>query len=124
MNATVTTNVNGIEVHHGRWGFYPCDHQTYLELKEYHRYALRDLKGSKRHRRWSAKLTHNRVNKAGEPVAEPAAQGTSLDQYLWVLEEYRNARHPKANPDDVMRLELPRGWLESLAAYRAFYTQA
>ena len=34
---TVITNAHGIEIHKGRWGWHPCSHKTYAQLKHLHK---------------------------------------------------------------------------------------
>jgi len=119
--ASVHLNVHGSEVYQGRWGFHPCSRATFLEFKEYHRYCLRDLRATKRRSRWDSKLPHNRVDKSGNAIPAPRCVGTDSRLYGWVLEEYRNLRHPKADPDSVVRFNPPRGWTTRLEELRAFY---
>jgi hypothetical protein len=111
-----------------RWGWHPCDHATFLEIKAYHRLSLQDLRATRRRERWEARLPHNRVSKgragAGErtPIPEPQCCGTRPDRYAWVLTEYRNLRRPAAAPEEVKPLDLPRDWKQDHERLLAFST--
>lgn len=118
--------------HQSRWGFHPCDHETFRDLKEFHKLLLRDLRATRRYERWSAKLPHNRVRRTygpgrillkTEPTPEPKCVGTERDVYLWVLAEYRNARKPQATLEAVAPLDLPAKWRTSLEKLTAFYAE-
>lgn len=113
------------DVYQSRWGFHACDRETFLEIKEYHRFALRDRKATRRREQWSAKLPHNRVCKLRDgtriPRPEPRALGTDGPTYSWVVSEYGRVRRPQPDPEDVQPLDLPRGWRDRLAELRAFY---
>lgn len=112
----------------GRWGWHACDYPTFLRIKELHRFMLRDLRATRRHERWEAKLPHNRVQRhpdgSSTPIAEPAHVGTGRDEYDWVLAEYRALRRPAAAPESVRPLDLPSGWEARLERLTAFYADA
>ena len=103
-------------VFRGKWGYYPCSRETFLEIKELHRYALHNLRCGRRWKRWNEKLSHNR--KGGEPEA---MGGVPDDYYELVLAEYRNARRPVYCQESVQRMSLPSKWQSTLAKLRGFY---
>lgn len=102
----------------GRWGYYPCDYETYREIKELHRFAYKDLRATLRRKRWLAKLPYNRRG------PEPKAVGTTHDLYNWILQEYRNVRYPKPTAALVVPSDMPRGWRETLRGLREFHAEA
>jgi hypothetical protein len=113
------------QTHQSRWGFHPCDRETYLALKEFHRLTLRDRRMTRARERWLTKLPHNRVrlNRDGTrtPTPEPQALGTDGPSYAWVLAEYQNARRPQSTPEAVRSLDLPQGWAKRSDELAAFY---
>lgn len=44
-----------------RWGYYPCDYDTYIRLKKLAEHVRRALHMSHAWKRWARKLPHNRV---------------------------------------------------------------
>lgn len=80
---------------------------------------------TRRRARWLAKRPHNRVHRLRDgrivPVPEPQCLGTEQEDYTWVLEEYRNARHPRATAEEVIVFDPPRDWRERLVAFDEFY---
>lgn len=116
-----------------RWGWHACDRATFLALKEYHRYLLRDLRATRRHERWIAKDPKNRVQRhwssgqPGEgvrtvtPIPEPRYVGTDRETYAWVLNEYQKTRRPQPTAELVKPLDLPTGWRERLSALVGFW---
>jgi hypothetical protein len=47
--------------HQSRWGWYPCDYETFLCLKKLNARCLKALRGFAAWRRWQRKMPHNRV---------------------------------------------------------------
>lgn len=102
-------------VHRSRWGYHNCDKETFLEIKELHRYALHDLRATLRNERWHAKMEHNRQG------PEPKCSGTTREYYAWVLLEYQYARNPYWAPTVVQPLRLPLKWRSDLKELREFH---
>lgn len=50
-----------MNVFRSKWGFHPCDYQTYLLLKELNRLYEKAKRAYAAWRRWARKLPHNRV---------------------------------------------------------------
>jgi hypothetical protein len=126
MSTVTGTNPNPA-VFASRWGFHPCDRQSLLEIKEYHRLLLRDVAATRRYERWEARLPHNRVRRTRDgslvPAPAPRCVGTDRRTYLWVLGEYREARKPAATAEAVRPLDLPRNWRAGFDALREFYRE-
>jgi hypothetical protein len=113
MDATKT------QVHQGKYGFYPCSHETFLKVKAFHWYTYLDLRATNRLKRWEARLPKNRQgSRPGEPL------GTDNETYQWILAEYRNARHPAPTADSVKDLYLPRNWEQRFEILRGIYEDA
>ena len=110
-------------VNEGKYGFYPCDYETYLKLKKLHKWYYQTLKDYARWYRWNVKEPKNkfywepRLNKtdkkvrSNRPIPEPIycsvfvlrpgrVLHNAVDD-LNIIAAYKNARMPKANPDDV-----------------------
>jgi hypothetical protein len=47
--------------HQSRWGWYPCDYETFRLLKELHARYWKALRRFAEWRRWERKMPHNRV---------------------------------------------------------------
>jgi hypothetical protein len=50
-----------VQVHKSRWGYHPCDYETFLLLKKLNACFLRALHRYTAWKRWSRKQPHNRV---------------------------------------------------------------
>jgi hypothetical protein len=48
-------------VHQSRWGYHPCDYETFQKLKKLHARYWRALRGYAAWRRWQRKRPQNRV---------------------------------------------------------------
>lgn len=114
MMATVESKQATVPVQ-GRWGWYALDYPAFREVKEFHRLLFRDRRASKRRERWRAKREENRTG------PEPKCLGTDQPTYAWVLQEYRQLRHPSPTPEAVRPTDLPDDWREKHAALREFY---
>jgi hypothetical protein len=53
-----------VNICRSRWGLHPCDHQTFLKLKELAREARKAQRQAAAWRRWQRKDPHNRVVRA------------------------------------------------------------
>ena len=109
------TNVSSLEAHvDRRGGYHPCDYETHLALKEFHRILFKDRCRTKRRDCWRAKT----VYRCGK---EPQCVGTSKDLYAWVLTEYSRSRRPAESPPK--ELDLPKNWRAQYDEYVSFYAQ-
>lgn len=63
MSTTIEKNINGVEIHKGKFGYYPCDKETYLKLKNLNFLFLQAQKQAARWHRWSMKEPQNQVVK-------------------------------------------------------------
>jgi len=143
MQATETTiNSNGITCHTSKWGHHPCDYETYLKLKKINKHWQRAIHIAAAWERWNRKAKWNRVirhrirNNKGQvigyeeaqPLAEPQlvppfheigckntwSQTVLLCKTVDILAEYRNARYPKQNPEDVKAMKISTEKINSL----------
>lgn len=124
----------------GRFGFYPCDRETYFKIKELNFLSYLNLRMDKAYARWANKEPQNRIahrwvrnaqgqkvqSVAGDPIAEPrkglaafnekVKTGTySYKTIRQLLEsDYRNARYPKTKAEEVTSLVLPIDRIDQL----------
>ena len=137
MTAVIKSVVN-----ESKWGFYPCDRETCLKLKEAHRILLKAYRDMKHFIRWDNKLPHNRQGERPK-CPDIIEVGTHrLDKhgfygrgftryrdrnyvqqnlYLHVLHQYQQARRPKPTPEEVELLDLPANLDEIIEELREFY---
>tara|TARA_Y100000034_G_scaffold100014_1_gene123135 strand:- start:6750 stop:7337 length:588 start_codon:yes stop_codon:yes gene_type:complete len=123
------------ETHESRWGHHPCDYDTYLKLKELHRYWWKAVQREYEWERWNRKDPQNRVirhkvrdcdgNVTGynvEPRPEPVRSDLFYKtlkvktwngerevrslEYAEIVTDYRKARTPVADPNQVPKLSL------------------
>lgn len=126
-------NESGIEVHEGKWGFYPCDHENFKKLKRLNYLLLQTKIQAARWKRWGRKAEQNR--KYSEPVLPDSfysldkISGYSRYDRNWfnhdkiinvtdlhtkIEIDYRNARYPKSNKDYVRPLTLKENHMNEL----------
>ena len=122
------------ETYQSRWGFHPCDRDTLLNLKEYHRLMLRAFRQYRRWAAWDRKTVHRVGPEPAYFIDLTFNDGWSdrrqflrfgperRNLYHQVLSEYRAARTPKADAASVAPLDLPPGWEAQLEALRAWFT--
>jgi hypothetical protein len=127
-----------IETFKSKWGHHPCDHDTCLKLKETHRLLLRAYCDVKQFIRWDNKLAHNRKGKKPRcpdliefgyhyRTKDRTYYGNGFTRhgqenlYLFVLQQYQNARRPKPRPEDVEPLSLPAHLDTIVEKLREFY---
>lgn len=116
-----------------RWGFHPCDTETFLKLKRLKKLFWQAVYAHGTWKRWSRKLPENRFywekkeraekrKRSDRPIPEPLTcpVWTRENSYDWqndkkplipladcgVLEAFENARMPKEKPDQVEPLNL------------------
>lgn len=134
-------------VHKGRFGYYPCDYETFKKLKALHKLAWKALYETAAFNRWYRKEPQNRVirkkirNSAGQvvgyaaPVARPQPQLTSpfglfglggnsgfaglAPELEDVISDYRNARMPRKTPEEVRPLRLSMAQIDEFLAKAA-----
>lgn len=140
----MTTATIPVTTHQGRFGYHPCDFETFLKLKEAHGLLLRAYRDCKRFLRWENKLPDNRNGEEpkcphfmltsgyhrldkhvfyGTGFMDAKVNGTPLNYYLCVLRQYQNARRPKATPEEVIPLELPVDFDAIIAQLKEFYAE-
>jgi hypothetical protein len=99
--------------HRSRWGYHPCDYETFLKLRRVHKAYHEGLRLLARWRRWRAKMPHNRRG------PEPAVPGVIRKVCAApVVEAYQAARRPAEAPEMVrpldIRVEEIDGWLAEM----------
>jgi hypothetical protein len=112
-----------------RWGYHPCDRETFLELKEYHKLMLAAFRRYRRWAAWDRKTVHRvgpEPRKVERLTFKDRWSGQTLfatfedaNLYRVVLRQYRNARRPVADPSRVEPLNLPDGWRAEIETLRA-----
>lgn len=132
-------------VHKSRWGYHPCDYQTFLLIRKIHKAYRKAQRQGGSLKRWLRKQPQNRVsyprerdsfgrwvrNKCADPTPVPRpevnAAFVNVVNHSWlgdyvtvndagIVNDYINARTPRANRDSVVPLKLSRARIEELAA--------
>lgn len=136
QTAETVVNNKGITCYKGKWGWYPCDYDNFMKLKELNKHWQKAIRSAASWNRWSRKEEQNRVSRRkirndsgqvigyGEPVPipEPKINETFhkfAERYSWeggemyakpcirdLSVDYSNARYPKENPDFVIPLNI------------------
>jgi hypothetical protein len=142
--STITTTT-----HASKWGFHPCTREECLKLKEAHLVLLRALRDIKRYERWNNKLEpegeepvcphfasiyryYYRSQKAKDEGRMtygltlgtncwPTGHKAEIQYYEYVMDQYRNARRPKATAEEVQAMSLPEGFWELVKKLKGFY---
>lgn len=133
-----------------KYGYHPCDYETFLKLKEAHLLFLRAYRDIRAYERWERKR-----NAEGEAPKHPSFVANygwfyrshkarkegrvfygwtvdcgkvqlgwaniELQFYEQLLEQHRNARTPKATAEEVTPLELPDNFWEIVEKLKGFY---
>lgn len=96
-----------------RWGYHPCNHETYLKLRRLHKAYWEGRRLLAKWRRWHAKKPHIRTRP--EPVVPTVLKQICASA---IVQVYQSARQPVAEAGDVRRLglKLPQveEWLTQL----------
>lgn len=113
------------EIYQSRWGYHPCDYETFRLIKRLMVWRLRCLRASASLNRWSAKEPQNRTlyrwvrNEQGQkiyrekvgPWPEPKLPavwlGDEIDRCRWLC-------YPVATPEEVKPLPLTVSELKKL----------
>ncbi len=130
-------------VHKGKYGYYPCDFETYRKLKEINKHFEKEKHQVGNWNRWAAKLPKNRLlrrwlrNDKNQrigveilgPKPEPIlsrifsdiktfAYGRNLAQFTRqdIPYEYSKARYPKSRPEDVLPLLITQSEIDTILA--------
>ena len=128
------------DVHLSRWGFHPCDHQTFLKLKELKKLFWLATYQYGAWRRWERKLPKNRFywnnpngskegaskQRSDRPIPEPLVCPLWQPKCKWgsnsvlddngLLEAFEAARMPHKNATDVKPLKLTAVEIDHLLA--------
>jgi hypothetical protein len=115
----------------GRFGFYPCDYETFLKVKKLHSFYWKALRRNAEFERWCRKAPQNRVirkwfrdekgRKTGSEIVGPkpepkcypifhtrnyVPQGFHALEDMGILQAYQSARTPREKAEDVAPLNL------------------
>ncbi len=103
-----------------RWGYHPCDCETYFALKRLNHLHSLVYRRDAALKRWNRKDPQNRVIRTKlrssnghcvgyepttTPIPEPKTPKFDYYDHLWIGSLYFNAKHPKAKPEDVKPFE-------------------
>ncbi len=125
--STVEQPVKDATVHQGRWGFYPCDYDTYRKLKRLNFLAIACHARTCEHARWERKEPQNRVwvsrpakgtpgRRAATVVLGPKQEPVKGPIKDWgiITGDYRKARYPKPDAASVEPLTLLQFQIDTL----------
>src|SRR5437764_918694 len=98
-------------IHQSRWGYHPCNFETYLKLRRLHQAYHDGLRLLARWRRWRAKAPHNRSGP--EPTVPEAVRRVCASP---IAAEFSAARHGVAEPALVKPLGLSAEEIDSWVA--------
>ena len=106
----------------GKFGFYPCEWETYRKLKRLNYLAFLHRKAEKAHARWENKDPKNRF--AVEPKQGCPRLRERVKTGKWettplvdiIYNDYREARYPKATAEEVKPLFLSNEQIDELLA--------
>jgi hypothetical protein len=119
-----------VESHEGRWGWHPCDYQTFRKLKLLHKYYWITVRQFSNWKRWDRKEPQNRLIRKWTTEEVRLVDGTTASRPLKkvvgeipepkycpffvyskygrlmltdhkIIENYRNARYPV--PQDMVK---------------------
>ena len=134
MNSTL----NVVE---GRFGFYPCDYDTYQKIRKIYNAYLKSLSQNASWWRWTNKQPQNRVIRRWKRDAQGRRCGCeivgkrpepSINPVFWnmsplyhrpvmnrviidkVIADYRRARYPMKRAEDVVSLSMSNEEIENL----------
>lgn len=82
-----------------RWGYHPCNFETYRKLRRLHKAYYEGLRLLARWKRWRAKKPHNR--RGPEPAVPEVYRQICASP---IVAEYHAARRPVPEPDQVKPL--------------------
>lgn len=108
-----------------KWGWYPCAYELYRKLKRLNLLAFEARRRDAAWERWNRKLPHNRViwrhHKGGlkekiGPMLEPVCAPIDLKMMDAIYADYRSARYPVENENQVKNLMLTEVQIDALLA--------
>lgn len=100
-----------------RWGFHPCDYETYLKLKKLKKLYWASVSANAKWHRWDRKQPQNRFywepipegfsirdfkrKRGSQPIPEPKR---CSEKFCYILDEFNKAKTPRGNIKDVVPL--------------------
>lgn len=97
----------------GKYGYYPCDYNSYKLLKQLCIWHLDALRRRAAYKRWEVKQPQNRTQHPGW-TKQDQQMLKELDK-LKVRDHYDRARMPVATPEDVKPIGLSAEDIKRLA---------
>ena len=139
-----------MKIHKSCFGYHPCDHETFLKLKEAHLLFLRALRDIRAYERWERKqepegeaptypsfvcqcgyFYRSRLAQERGQMFYGYTVGCEGERLSWgscevqfyerLLEQYRNVRAPRATPEEVKPLDLPDDFWKTVEKLKGFY---
>lgn len=111
-------------VYQGRFGFYPCDYETYRKLKRLNFLLLKSRIQAAAQERWDRKQPQNRVIRyrvgkmnpvfSERPRPRPLGIKISKNDAAAIEIDYRNARYPKPTAENAHPLRLNHQQIDDL----------
>lgn len=90
-----------------RWGFHPCNFETYRKLRRLHKAFWEGRRLLARYARWNAKLPKNRTQP--EPKVPAVYREVCAAP---VATEFKAARHGVSAPEEVQPLSIPAATMD------------
>jgi len=140
MKTATTTNT----ITEGRFGYHPCDYETYLKLKKAHKLLLRAYVECKAYLRWVRKQPQNRSGNEPKAPKNFIESGMhKLDKkefyglgfrrinckesryknlYLHVLKQYQICRRPADCIQNVQEVDIPDNLNAIILELEEFYS--
>jgi hypothetical protein len=98
-------------IYQSRWGYHPCNYQTYLKLRRLHRAYWEGRRLIAKWERWNAKRPENRTRP--EPVVPAVYREVCAAP---VVLEFHAARHGVPTPEEVRPLGVTPAEMERWAS--------
>jgi hypothetical protein len=102
-----------VTTYKSRWGFHPCNFETYRKLRRLHKAFWEGRRLLARWQRWNARLPKNRIG--AEPEVPAIYREVCASP---IVAEFQAARHGVATPEDVRPLSIPAArvnlWVQRL----------
>jgi hypothetical protein len=119
------------EVHQSKWGYHPCDYETYQKLRKINYVRYLSIKMQAAWNRWRRKEPQNRVirkwtrnadsQRTGYEIIGPRPEPERCPVFSdkWSLtysieRDYENAKVPRRNKEDVQALRLSKDDINEL----------
>lgn len=88
MQQQIEINSKGIQVFKSRFGYHPCNYETFLKIKKIRKHYYESLPKAKNYYRWARKAEQNRTGQ--EPVVPPVFCELVPSENNGIVRERRN----------------------------------